>query len=162
MPLWAFLPKPPGTDNAIENKLKAGANEGTLLRKQSFVQDAKTVFGKLKKHFLLSRRRFCVFNICCLRVQTENHLGNIEETLTLNVSRLFPCLRTQVTYIEDAEFATRKQKISCFLPVCSPVQHYEQHRFTLLSIIPRTVLLSSIQLEAETLDFSTHAIPRNL
>ena len=98
MPLWAFPPKPPGTDNSIENKLKAGANEGTLLRKQSFVQDAKNVFGKFQKHFLLSRRRFYVFNICCLRVQTENHLGNIEETLTLNVSRLFPCLRTQVTF----------------------------------------------------------------
>ena len=34
--------------------------------------------------------------------------------------------------------------------------------FTLLFIIPRTVLLSSIQLEAETLDFSTHALLRNL
>ena len=33
---------------------------------------------------------------------------------------------------------------------------------TLLFIIPRTVLLSSIQLEAETLDFSAHALPRNL
>ena len=34
--------------------------------------------------------------------------------------------------------------------------------FTILFIIPRTVLLSSIQLEAETLDFLTHALPRNL
>ena len=33
---------------------------------------------------------------------------------------------------------------------------------TLLFIIPRTVLLSLIQPEAETLDFSTHALPRNL
>ena len=35
-------------------------------------------------------------------------------------------------------------------------------KFTLLFIIPRTVLLSSIQPEGETLDFSTHAFPRNL
>ena len=34
--------------------------------------------------------------------------------------------------------------------------------FTLPFIIPRTVLLSSIQPEAETLYFSTHALPRNL
>ena len=34
--------------------------------------------------------------------------------------------------------------------------------FTLLFIIPRTVLLSSIQPEAESLDFSTTALPRNL
>ena len=33
---------------------------------------------------------------------------------------------------------------------------------TLLFIIPRTLLLSSIQPEAETLDFLTHALPRNL
>ena len=33
---------------------------------------------------------------------------------------------------------------------------------TLLFIIPRTVLLSSIQPEAETRDFSTHALLRNL
>ena len=35
-------------------------------------------------------------------------------------------------------------------------------KLTLLFIIPRIVLLSSIQPEAETLDFSTHALPRNL
>ena len=34
--------------------------------------------------------------------------------------------------------------------------------FTLLFIIPRIALLSSTQPEAETLDFSTHALPRNL
>ena len=34
--------------------------------------------------------------------------------------------------------------------------------FTLIFIIPRIVLLSFIQPEAETLDFSTHALPRNL
>ena len=44
--------------------------------------------------------------------ETRNHLGNTEETLTLNVSRMFPRLRTQATYLEDAEFASRKQ--NCF------------------------------------------------
>ena len=39
-------------------------------------------------------------------------MGNTEDTLTLNVSRMFPRLRTQATYLEDAEFAPRKQK--CF------------------------------------------------
>ena len=34
--------------------------------------------------------------------------------------------------------------------------------FTLLFIIPRIVLLSSIHPKAETLDFSTHPLPRNL
>ena len=63
-----------------------------------------------KSIFLLSRRRFCVFYICCVGAQTRKHLGNIEETPTLNVSRMFPSLRT-ATYLEDAEFASRKQKI---------------------------------------------------
>ena len=57
-----------------------------------------------KSIFLLSRRKFCVFNICCLLAQTKNHLGNTEETLTSNVSRLFPRLRTEATYFEDVEF----------------------------------------------------------
>ena len=38
-------------------------------------------------------------------------LGNTEETLTLNVFRMFPRLRTQATCLEDAEFASRKQKM---------------------------------------------------
>ena len=33
-----------------------------------------------------------------------------EETLTLNVSRMFPRLRAQATYLEDAEFASQKHK----------------------------------------------------
>ena len=72
----------------------------------------KNVFGKFQKHFLLPRCRFCVFNICCMGEQTRNHLGNTEEALTLNASRMFPRLRTQATYLEDTEFASRKQK--CF------------------------------------------------
>ena len=49
----------------------------------------KNVFGKFPKHILLSRHRFCVFNVCCMESQTRKHLGNTEEALTLNVSRLF-------------------------------------------------------------------------
>ena len=66
--------------------LKAGANNETLLQKQKCIQDAKNVFEKFQKHFLLSTHRFCVFNMCCAGEQTSSHLGNTEETLTLNVS----------------------------------------------------------------------------
>ena len=100
--------------------LKAGANKETLLWKQKCVQDAKNVFEKFQKHFLLSRRRFCVFNIYCVGEQTRNHLGNNEETLTLNVSRMFPRLRTQATYFADAEFASRKQKCFASFPFAHP------------------------------------------
>ena len=41
-------------------------------------------------------------------------------------------------------------------------QQGRQRRLALLFIIPHTVLLAFIQPEAETLDFSTHALPRNL
>ena len=34
-------------------------------------------------------------------------MGNTEETLSLNVSRMFLCLRTQATYFADAEFAQK-------------------------------------------------------
>ena len=40
--------------------------------------------------------------------------------------------------------------------------NHSNYIVTLLFIIPRTVLLSFIQLEAETLDFSNHAFPRSL
>ena len=82
--------------------------------------DAINVFGKFQKHFLLPRRRFCVFNICCVGEQTRNHLGNTEETLTLNVSRMFPRLRTQATYLEDAEFPSRKQNCFASFPFAHP------------------------------------------
>ena len=101
-------------------QVKVGANKETLLRKQKCVQDAKNVFEKFQKHLLLSRRRFCVFNICRVGEQTRNHLGNTEETLTLNVSRMFPHLRTQATYLEDAEFASRKQKCFASFPFAHP------------------------------------------
>ena len=81
----------------------------------------------VQKYFLPSRRRFCVFNTCCMGEQTRNHLENTEETLALNVSRMVPCFRIQATYLEDAEFASQKQKMFCFFPVCSLMQHCDQH-----------------------------------
>ena len=44
-----------------------------------------------------------------------------------DVSWMFPRWRTQATYLKDAEFASQKQKMFCFCPVCSPRQHCEQH-----------------------------------
>ena len=104
----------------IMYKFKASANKETLLRKQNCVQDAKNVFGKFQKHFLLPRRRFCVCSICCVEEQRRNHLGKTEETLTLNVSRTFPRLHTQATYLENAEFAFRKQKCFASFPFAHP------------------------------------------
>ena len=39
-------------------------------------------------------------------------------------------------------------------------ENSQKAKITLLFIIPRTLLLPSIQPEAETLDFSTHALPK--
>ena len=49
-----------------------------------------------------------------------SHLRNTEETLTLNVSRMFPCLRIQATYLDDVEFASRKQKCFASFPFAHP------------------------------------------
>ena len=59
-------------------------------------------------------------------------------------------IRSQIT--KEARSAG---KLSCYLYI------FQDSQITLLFIIPRTVLLSSIQPEAETLNFSTHALPRN-
>ena len=88
--------------------LKAGINEETLLLKKIVPRVQKMLLENLKTFFLLSRRRFCVFNVCCIGVQTRKHLGNTEEALTLNVSRMFPHLRILATYFEDREFASQK------------------------------------------------------
>ena len=80
--------------------------QGNIVAEVNMRPGRKNVFEKFQNHFLLPRRRFCVFNICCMGEQTRDHLGNTEGTLTLNVSRMFPRLRTQATYLEDAEFAS--------------------------------------------------------
>ena len=66
---------------------KCRRKRGIIVAEAKLSPGCKNGFGKLQKHFLLSRRRFCVFNICCVRTRTRKHLGNAEETL--NVSRLF-------------------------------------------------------------------------
>ena len=88
--------------------LKASAKKETLLWKQKCVQDTKNVFGKFKKKFFASKMQI----LCLQHVAWESKRGITWETQTLNVSRMFPCLRTQATYLEDAEFVSRKQK--CF------------------------------------------------
>ena len=99
----------------------------------------KNVFGKFQKHFLLPRRRFCVFNICCVGEQTRNHLENTEET----VSRMFPCLHTQATYLEDAEFASRKHKCFASFPFA--------HSYNIVSNIDSKCFCSNVSLFAPTL-----------
>ena len=95
-------------------RFKAGANMETLLRKQKCLQDEKNVLENFKSIFCFQLADFVSSTL--LRGggggQTRNHLRNTEETLTLNVSRMFPHLRTQATYLEDAEFASQKQ--NCF------------------------------------------------
>ena len=112
---------------AFLTSLKASASEETLFPKQNCVRDAKNVFGKFQKHLLLSRRRVCFFNICYMGAQTRKQLGHNEEPLTSNASRMFPHLRTQATYFEDVELASRKQKVFCFLLFRPSLQHCEQH-----------------------------------
>ena len=96
----------------------------------------KHVSGTYQKHFLPSRRIFCVLNIVFYWGANEEALANTEETMTLNVSRLFPHVRTQATYFEDAEFASRGEKMFCFRLVCSPLQQCEQHW---LQIFPKSL-----------------------
>ena len=52
--------------------------------------------------------------------QKRNHLGNTEETLTMNISRMFNRLRTQATYLVDAELASQKQKCFASFPFAHP------------------------------------------
>ena len=69
----------------------------------------KKCFWKISKHFLLSRHKFilCLQHMLLVGANEESlYLGNTEETLTSNVYRLFPRLRTQATYFENAEFVS--------------------------------------------------------
>ena len=61
------------------------------------------------------------------------------------------------------KFLIRKRKCVCsIVPAGQYFSNLKGKQFTLLFIILRIVLLSSIQPKAETLDFSTHPLPRNL
>ena len=70
---------------------KGQHKRGSTVTETNSAQEAKNVFGKFQKHFLLSRRCFRVFNIYCVETQTTKHLGNTEKKLTLNVSRISEC-----------------------------------------------------------------------
>ena len=103
--------------------LRASAKEETLLRKENGVHDAKNVFGifccqdadsMFSAYVVLGRKRGSIWE-------------TLKKKMTSNVFQLFPRLRTQGTYFEDAEFASWKQKMFCFLLVCSLLQQYEQH-----------------------------------
>ena len=129
--LYLFRMKcPPGTKNEakVNTGPKGRRKQENIAAETTLRPGRKNVFGNFQKHSLLSRRRFCVFNICCVGAQTRKHLGNTETTLIFNVSPLFPRLLTHAKYFKDIEFASRKQKMFCLLPVCSPMQHCEQHR----------------------------------
>ena len=71
---------------------------------------------KEAKHFLLPRRKFCAFKICCLGAQ------NNRETFSqcfFSVSHMLPRLRLDTTYLEDTEFVSWKQKM--FLIFCKNI-----------------------------------------
>ena len=72
------------------------------------VSRTQNVFGKFQKYILLSRHRFCVLSIYYVGAQRRKHLGNTEEALTLNASRLFPRLHAKAIHLEDLKFASRK------------------------------------------------------
>ena len=69
--------------------------------------------------------------------QTRNHFGDIEETLTLNVSGMFPRLCTQATYLADADLclgsknATLTQNVSAamFPRLCTQATYLENAEF---------------------------------
>ena len=70
----------------IKQKCKGRRKRGNIVAEAKMRPGRKKCFCKISKAFLLPRRRFCVFNICCIGEQTRNHLANTEETLTSNVS----------------------------------------------------------------------------
>ena len=78
----------------------------------------KKCFRKFQKHFLLSRSRFCVFNIGCVGAQTWKHLGNTEEILTLNLSPIIS------SFANPSSIFCRSRKnsrlIFCFLLFAHP------------------------------------------
>ena len=83
-----------------------------------------------KSVLLLTRRRICVLNICCMGARTRKHLERLKK-LTLNVSQMFLCLHTHARCVEDAELASREQHCNtkCFYssvrrPLIKPLRPY--------------------------------------
>ena len=136
----------------VRRYLKGRRKQGNIAVEAKMRPGGKNVFGKFQNHCLLLIRRFCVFNICCVGEQTRNHLGNTEETLTLNVSRMFPRLRPQATCLEDTEFASRKQKCFASFPFAHP--------YNIVSNINSKCFCSNVSSFAPTLrDLQLIAVP---
>ena len=107
---------------------RAGTNKEPSLRKQKCVK----CFWKILKAFLAFKTQISCLQHMLRWGANEESLGNTEETLTLNVSRMFPHLCTQATYLEDAEFASQKQKCFASFPFAHPyniVNNTDSKRF---------------------------------
>ena len=90
--------------------------------------ERKKCFWKISKEFVAFKTQI----LCIQHMLRWNHLGNTEETLTLNVFRMFPRLCTQATYLEDAEFVSRKQKCFASFPYahsCNTVSNIDSKCF---------------------------------
>ena len=94
---------------------KGRCKRGNIAAETIWVNVAHSVVWVSKrersKPFLLPRRKFCVFKICCLDTQTRKHLGNIQSQCFFSVSRVIPRLLPHATYVEDTKSASWKQKM---------------------------------------------------
>ena len=120
--IFLKFPRTSWTQFCCRNNVSSFAREHSIVKEANCFRTQKCS-GKFQKDFLLSRRKFCVFDICCLWAQKKNHLGNTEETW-LNVSRIV----SSFVYLNNKFWRLRIcVLIFYFLPVCSPMQHCDQH-----------------------------------
>ena len=96
----------------LKHVAKGPCKQGNIAAEAKMRPGRKKCLWKISKFFCFQDADFVSSTYVAWGLQTRNHLGNTEETLTLNVFRMFPRLRTQATYLEDAEFASQKKK--CF------------------------------------------------
>ena len=90
-------------------------------------QGSKHVFRKFQSIPLFSRRRYYVFNIFCLGRKRGSICETLKELLTLKDSECFiVCVNTEHMLKMQNLYLGIKQNC-CLLPVCSPMQHREQH-----------------------------------
>ena len=108
-----------------------------------FLENFKSIFCFQEADFVSS-------TYVMLGEQTSNYLGNTEETLTLNVSRMFPSLHTQGTYLEGAEFASKKQKCFASFPFAHP--------YNIVSNIDSKCFCSNVSSFAPTLMWFTYLL----
>ena len=116
--------------------LKASASKEA----EMFLENSKSIFLLGKTQILCLQHM-----LCCIGEQMRNHLGNTEEILTSNVSRTFPHLRTQTTYLADAEFASWRQQ--CF------VSFLFAHPYNIVRSIDSKFFHSNVSLFALTFSF---------